>query len=296
LITDSEGEWFSLLRAVIITMISTHFQHILAQCQAHANSREGGKNFVTYHRCFANRGRRYSNGPSLQKCSRVVRATSSRFYIDVDMMNAHPAIVAHLVAEQESAAQYPSLVRYGTAEEDEREAILHEVKIAWQCTRKQAKQLFNSLINGGTVSGWQWKEKLLEVPPVQCPSFVLTYAAEAGRFIHVMADKHPDIVELSRRHKQEKAAKKRDPELYHRTSALNVMMQDHEDRILSIMEAHAKDAGWQFDCLIYDGALLRRRVDATDEDLSALIAGMQADILIQTRIPMQLKTKNMSSQ
>jgi hypothetical protein len=249
---------------------------------------------TTYHRCFADRGRRYSNGPSLQKCSRVVRATSSRFYFDVDMMNAHPAIIAHLIAEQEAEADYPSLVRYGTAEEDEREAILYEIMIIWQCTRSQAKQLLVTLINTGTVSDWQWKARLLEVPAVQWPRFVHAYAAEAIRFTHVMADKHPDIVELSRRHRD--STKKRDPELYHRSSALNVTMQDHEDRILSIMETHAADAGWQFDCLIYDGALLRRHAGASEADVAALIASMQADIFVQTHIPMKLKVKNMSSQ
>ena len=134
------------------------------------------------------------------------------------------------------------------------------------------------------------------MPSVQWPSFAHTHAAEAGRFIHVMADKHPEIVDLSRQYKHDKAARKQDPELYHRSMALNVTMQYHEDRILSIMEAHAKDAGWRFDCLIYDGALLRRRDDASEEDLAALIAAMQADIFAKTRIPMQLKAKDMSSQ
>ena len=111
-----------------------------------------------------NTGRRYANGPSLQKCSSVVRSTSARYYYDVDTRNAHQAIVAHIVENQSvpehglGPSSFPSLIRYGTAEKEEREAILREATVTWQCTRKKAKQLFVSLINAGTVQGWQGKK------------------------------------------------------------------------------------------------------------------------------------------
>ena len=253
-----------------------------------------GKIQTTYHRCFMNTGRRYANGPSLQKCSRVVRSTSARYYYDVDMRNAHPAIVAHLVGSSTPMFQgesFPSLIRYGTAEKEEREAILREVAVTWQCTRNQAKQLFVSLINAGTVAGWQGKNKILVVEPVLWPTFVHTYSTEAGKLIHLMAEEKPDIVKLSRDCIQ--TQKRRDIELYHKSRALNVTMQQYEDRILSVMEAHAKSADWRFDVLIYDGALLRRREDKTDADVQTLMRAMEGEIEEKIGIPIGLELKNL---
>ena len=238
-----------------------------------------------------NTGRRYANGPSLQKCSSVVRSTSARYYYDVDMRNAHPAIVAHIVENQSGLepSSFPSLIRYGTAEKEEREAILREVAVAWQCTRKKAKQLFVSLINAGTVQGWQGKKGMLVVESVLWPTFVHTYSAEAGRLIHLMAAEKPDIVKLSRECIQTK--ERRDIELYHKSRALNVTMQQYEDRILSVMETHAESAGWRFDVLIYDGALLRRREDKTDTDVQTLMRTMEDEIEERIGIPIGLELK-----
>ena len=61
--------------------------------------------------------------------------------------------------------------------------------------------------------------------------------------------------------------------------------------ILTIMETHAKAAGWQFDVLIYDGALLRRREDKTDDDVKALMRSMEHEIRDETGIPIGLELK-----
>jgi hypothetical protein len=247
-----------------------------------------GKIQTTYHRCFMNTGRRYANGPSLQKCSGVVRSSSARYYHDVDMRNAHPAIVAYIVGGRGDQA-FPSLIHYGTAEKAKREEILREVTCVWQCTRKQAKQLFVSVLNCGTVMGWQGVNKLNTIESVLWPTFVHTYSAEAGRLIHLMAEEKPEIVKLSRECVQTK--ERRDIELYHKSRALNVTMQQYEDEILSIMETHAESAGWQFDVLIYDGALLRRREDKTDDDVKALMRSMEHEIYDETGIPIGLELK-----
>ena len=253
-----------------------------------------GKIQTTYHRCFMNTGRRYANGPSLQKCSGIARSTSARYYYDVDMRNAHPAIVAYIVGgrgdHDDNSQAFPSLIRYGTAEKNEREAILREVTQVWQCTRKAAKQLFVSVINAGTVEGWQGTNKLA-VEPVLWPTFVHTYSAEAGRLIHLMAAEKPEIVKLSRECIQTK--ERRDIELYHKSRALNVTMQEYEDQILSIMETHAESADWQFDVLIYDGALLRRREDRTEDDVKALMRSMEHEIYEKTGIPIGLELKEL---
>ena len=118
-----------------------------------------------------------------------------------------------------------------------------------------------------------------------------TYSAEAGRLIHLMAAEKPEIVKLSRECIQTK--ERRDIELYHKSRALNVTMQEHEDQILSIMETHAKSAGWQFDVLIYDGALLRRREDRTEGDVKALMRSMEHEINDRAGIPIGLELKEL---
>ena len=70
-------------------------------------------------------------------------------------------------------------------------------------------------------------------------------------------------------------------------------MQEYEDQILSIMETHAESADWQFDVLIYDGALLRRREDRTEDDVKALMRSMEHEIYEKTGIPIGLELKEL---
>ena len=251
-----------------------------------------GKIQTTYHRCFMNTGRRYANGPSLQKCSSVVRSTSARYYYDVDMRNAHPAIVAHIVENQSGLepSSFPSLIRYGTAEKEEREAILREVAVHVAVHPQEGKaalcfayQRWHRRRAGRGRTGC-WSSS----PYFGPPSCTHT-APRRGELIHLMAAEKPDIVKLSRECIQTK--KRRDIELYHKSRALNVTMQQYEDRILSVMETHAESAGWRFDVLIYDGALLRRREDKTDTDVQTLMRTMEDEIEEKDRYPNRPRTQ-----
>ena len=248
---------------------------------------------VTYGRRFAGVGRRYANGPSFQKAGSLIRATSKRYYHDIDMMNAHPVIAAFLVNQSADPVEYPALVKYGTASTVEREEILALVAQKWQCPRKIAKQLFCSLLNTGTVNSWQYKQGLLELPPVHRPPFVSAYEAESARFINHMAQERPQIVELSRDTEHEKAATRQDPDLYHRSRALNVAMQQLEDEMLQTMETCAEEDGWQYDCLIYDGALLRKRSDKTITDLNVLMRSTEFAIKEKHGIDISLVQKEL---
>ena len=248
---------------------------------------------VTYGRRFAGVGRRYANGPSFQKAGSLIRATSKRYYHDIDMMNAHPVIAAFLVNQSADPVEYPALIKYGTASPVEREEILALVARAWQCPRKIAKQLFCSLLNTGTVNSWQYKQGLLELPPVHRPPFVSAYEAESARFINHMAQERPQIVELSRDTEHEKAATRQDPDLYHRSRALNVAMQQLEDEMLQTMETCAEEDGWQYDCLIYDGALLRKRPDKTITDLDVLMRSTEFAIKEKHGIDISLVQKEL---
>ena len=118
-----------------------------------------------------------------------------------------------------------------------------------------------------------------------------TYSTEAARLTLAMADERPDIVELSREHGVTK--KRRDVELYHKSRALNVTMQDYEDLILTTMEDFARANEWQFDVLIYDGGLLRRREGKTEANVRELMRAMEHEILCEIGIPIGLEIKEL---
>ena len=87
--------------------------------------------------------------------------------------------------------------------------------------------------------------------------------------------------------------KRRDVELYHKSRALNVTMQECEDLILTVMEDFARANDWQFDVLIYDGALLRRREGKTEADVRALMRAMERGIEGEIGIPIGLELKEL---
>ena len=108
-----------------------------------------------------------------------------------------------------------------------------------------------------------------------------------------MAQERPQIVELSRDTEHEKAATRQDPDLYHRSRALNVAMQQLEDEMLQTMETCAEEDGWQYDCLIYDGALLRKRPDKTITDLDVLMRSTEFAIKEKHGIDISLVQKEL---
>lgn len=70
-------------------------------------------------------------------------------------------------------------------------------------------------------------------------------------------------------------------------------MQEMEDAMLSTMEECARDEGWQFDCLIYDGALLRKRADRSTSDVAELLGFMSAAIEANHGIQVTLSQKEL---
>ena len=122
---------------------------------------------VTYNRGFRGTGRRYAVGSSLQKGSRSMRcAGAKKNHFDIDQRNSHPTIVSSLTEVVENPTLYPSLIQYGKADRLQREDLLRVVMVEWQCDRSVAKQLYNSLINTGTVNGWEKNNNVVHIDPI----------------------------------------------------------------------------------------------------------------------------------
>ena len=106
-----------------------------------------------------------------------------------------------------------------------------------------------------------------------------------------MARGDPGIVDLARRTLD--ASDKHDAELYYKSRALGVAMEVNEDNFLAIMESTAVHEGWQIDCLMFDGGLLRKRPGKTVKDVEALLELMEANIFNSMGIRMGLEIKEM---
>ena len=69
--------------------------------------------------------------------------------------------------------------------------------------------------------------------------------------------------------------------------------QQLEDEMLQTMETCAEEDGWQYDCLIYDGALLRKRSDKTITDLNVLMRSTEFAIKEKHGIDISLVQKEL---
>ena len=102
-------------------------------------------------------GRRYVEGLdcSLQGGTRACRKAAAAHLYDVDINNCHPRIL-HQLVRQISDIECESLQSYL----DNREKHLEEVTHAFQCSRKQARELYLRIMNGGSTQTWMEENDL----------------------------------------------------------------------------------------------------------------------------------------
>ena len=104
-------------------------------------SKSANGTIKTKYKQNASFGRFYAVGSlSLQSMPREIRHTiATEFYVDIDIKNAHPVILAHLCSEIGVSCKW--LKKYNK----HRDAYLNQIS----CDRKQAKTVILSIINGG---------------------------------------------------------------------------------------------------------------------------------------------------
>ena len=130
---------------------------------------------VPYHQ-VGGIGRAYSKGASMQKCPSSMRRKVCPGYSDVDIENAHFAILCSL-ANRESVP-VPHSIRYM----EQRDLVLEDIQRHYgrDCVqRSDAKRLILRILNGGAVAGWA---KQLGLDPFQPPPRVVSgIASERAR-------------------------------------------------------------------------------------------------------------------
>lgn len=191
-------------------------------------------------------GRYYAMGSiSLQSMPREIRHTISDDYIDIDMCNAHPVILAHLCAAKK--IQIPSLKNYI----NNRDVLLEQL----ECDRDTAKTAILSIINGGRKAYKCLKNK---------PDWLIKFKKEIKK-IHSKFAEEPEF-ELHEKKTNKEA------------SYMNIKLCDFENKIITVIW---KALGKPSDCVLcFDGIMIR----SDDYDLRKLEAAVKKQLKIKINL------------
>lgn len=177
----------------------------------------------------------------------IRKALAGPFYHDVDMTCSFQRILIALVSRETA----PSVWRYV----EEREDILKGVALHYSVDRKAAKQLFNSLTNGGTERGWRHEREIdADEAVVSTHDFVCEYGEEiTEQVIPKLLDAFPDINATTFYHKRTREVRTgRD----HDNTALAYILQSCEVVVLRCIEEFFTQQGFNVGTLIHDGMLI----------------------------------------
>ncbi len=222
----------------------------------------GGKINVKYQQ-HDNKGRFYADGSlSLQNMVREVRHTISKeYYIDVDIVNAHPVICEFLCKEK--GFKHDNLTRYI----NNREECLKELGV----DRDVGKQIFLSVLNGGSED---YKKLKTKTP------FIENFKNEMQEIHKLFATTHEKEFQ---EHAETKRATGKSWNL--EASFMNTFLCDIENKILMVM---VEFFGNPTDCVLcFDGLMLRNNKNYDLKRCESFING-------KLGITVHLKQKEMS--
>lgn len=176
-----------------------------------------------------NKGRMFAvGGVSLQSLKRCIRHTIAvKHYIDIDMVNAHPVILAHIC--KSLGIKCVILKKYITM----REELILSISAKYGLNRSNVKKLFLKMMNGGM----SFRDEFNKIAKKQCK-----YRTFVNRFWDEVCDIHVKINKVylvdSSKHKAMLSAKYKDDELgkkkknNHEASFTNTLICDMENKVL----------------------------------------------------------------
>jgi hypothetical protein len=231
-------------------------------------SHDGCSRVVDYDYSSYNVGRLYAVGSlSLASLKRPVRGTLARhIYYDIDMSNAHPSVLLHLVERAKGKA--PCLRRYV----ENRDETLAELPYATSI----AKRIFLAMINGGG------HVKVLKKAGVE--SLGISPFAEAFK----------DEMKLvaQRIHAQEERLHMVAKDKTGRAAHLAVMsyaMQEIEMAATLAAIEFLRSRGWVVGAVIHDGFLTERRDDAELDEATLMLVSQHVRSVTGIDIPFEIK-------
>lgn len=165
---------------------------------------------------------------------REVRAAlAATHYDEIDMENSQPVLLAQIGKKE--GLLMASLDEYV----DKRTEVLAEIQKSNNMTRSEAKDICIAVAFGG------YREEHPLLPKIK---------AELDTLADIICKKYPDYLTLAKKSKEAKGKRSNLP-----ASALAQYAQDHETKILLIIEAFLAEKGYSMDVLQHDGGDVRKK-------------------------------------
>jgi hypothetical protein len=222
-------------------------------------------------------GRLFSKTPSLQSLPRSFRHTVAKdLYIDIDLVNCHPVILAHLC--ERHRISIPA-IQYYTQKREECLTSLCEFSFDdCKIDRDMAKTIILSLTNGG-------KGDL----PKELDSKHLKWLDDYRKEI---ADVHRTLLCLPEyKEYLTKAQKARKP--IPEGSAINNVFLKFENEILQSMIQTANSMNIRIGTLCFDGFMIYKE-DVKNIDINSFLQRLSDNVYRDTKFRMKMVTKEMN--
>ena len=192
-------------------------------------------------------GRQYEGRPGLQKLKKCVRiAAAGRFYHDLDIMASFPTLVNFL-----TGGVLEPLRNY-TSSPEARESVLNVVMTWYGCSRDNAKELFNRILFGGSVSIWKTDAAVVVNSQTSvAPTVVSDWIEACSKARDMVLEAHPDWAKAGRQFFSDR----RDWTF----STFSYIIGELENRAVMSMVSAAEAHGWKVGSLQFDGMLVEKR-------------------------------------
>lgn len=241
----------------------------LAVLKKYLNKSKNGCVDVKYKQ-NASKGRFYAIGAlSLQTHPREVRHTiASDYYVDIDVKNAHPVILAHLC--EENGWSHKLLRKYN----ENRDEFLSKISPS----KELAKMIVLSLVNGGVKDA-----AALENPP----DFLKDFATEMTQIHKKFAKKYPKEFAANK-----KARDTKDKSYNYGASFMNTLLCDFENNILQTIW---RTLGSPKDCVLcFDGLMIRKEDQGgAPIDLDHLCRAVKSALEIEIELAVKPMTEGL---
>lgn len=206
------------------------------------NSNTGTKETVfrpTYH----GYGRLYAErGLSLQSFSKRIRHTLAQdIYYDIDIVNAHPVILAQLCRELNYNC--PNLKNYVKKRDD----YINELTNTLNIDKSTVKLIFISLIYGSSIDNIKQEYNITD----ELPKFVKLFKIEITKIANLFYNHFTTIKAIINKSKRADCKNKK-------SSVLSVVIQVYENIILNHIVDFFNINNYQTDVLVFDGCMVRK--------------------------------------
>lgn len=235
---------------------------------------------VVYHQSRSNPHRRFAEimRMSLQGLPRAFRHSISKgIYIDVDIANAHPSILAQFCVDQgvecERLRQYVS----------NRGAVLDVIADMLGITKGEAKQLILRCMNGGSPSPAQ--KDILAMPGFSHADNAKWFELFMDEMQHIrkeISTKFPKLLE--------RASARPGKDSNHEAAALSYFLGNLENQILESAYKFCLESHVQVGALCFDGLMVSKEI----EDIDKFLADLAQWVHLHTGFNLQFVVKPMN--